>query len=166
MGRLKTKWRGPATVDTTRKAYRKILSTTLKEGIRIRVSMRGLGATGALKGYSTRPLKMFPGAKKRRTPARGWGAFHEEGYKQYREELGLTNDIFVFSNTGAAWKDWKAVDPGAGPIEFGFSDGLNSMAADTAVERGRQDMFEPDAKLLDEAVDKALESILTSIYGR
>lgn len=163
---LKMSWRGPEDPAAIKAKYRKVLAKHIRDGIRERVSKRGLGAHGPLKGYSQKPLKMFKGTKPRKTPARGWGSYHEGGYKQYRDELGMPSDIFVFSNIGTAWKDWRASDNGSGPIAFGFANGLNNMAADAAQDNGRPDMFEPDDNMMDEAAQALLDSILDSVYGK
>jgi hypothetical protein len=163
---LVTRWRGPSDVTVIRSKYRKAISKTVVEGIRFRVSRTGQGGDGPLKGYSKNPLKMQKGPKPRLTPARGWGSYHPGGYKQYRQEVGLVSDIFVFSNKGAAWKDWRSNNAETGPLAFGFTNSLNNMAADAAVENDRLDMFDLDDKLADQLVEDMLEEILTDIYGK
>src|SRR3990172_1939540 len=104
-----TNWGRPVPpAAEVRAAYRPAIAKGMMDSIRIRVSERGMGGEGILAGYSTRPLVVTTGTiKPKKTPVRGWNAFHEGGYKQYRKELGLQSDLFVFSNKGAAWRDWK-----------------------------------------------------------
>jgi hypothetical protein len=150
-----------------RKAYRMSIAVLIRDRIRERVSKRGEGSTGPLKGYSTNPLVIEPGSlKPKRKPARGWYAFHGGGYKQYRQEIGLISDLFVFSNKGSAWRDWRYFALGqSGSIAFGFASAANTQAADEAIRRGRPDMFEPGDVEMNAAADKLLEILLQKMFG-
>lgn len=161
-------WKVVPEASEIRRVYRLGVAVIVRDGIRLRVSQTGQGETGTLSGYSTNPVVATVSelGKPKKVPPRGWGSFYKGGYKQYREEVGLVSDIFVFSNKGNAWRDWKffpLVD--SGDIEFGFSSGANSTAADQAIDRGRPDMFGADEALLDEAAQKLLDTLLDKIYG-
>lgn len=164
---LITNWHVPEEASTIRGKYRQTVASYIRDAIRIRVSQRGSGADGALKGYSSRPLVVEKGIlKSKRKPARGWNSFHPGGYKQYRQELGLTSELFVFSNKGAAWRDWRFFPLVLrGPIAFGFASAANDEAAVAAVLNGRPDMFEPGDVEMDQAADLLLQELLDKIYG-
>lgn len=151
-----------------RMKIRKEVAQRIKEYIMERVSVRGQGANGKLKGYSTNALPIFkPGAgqKPMQKPSRGWGAFYQGGYKQYRDEAGLISNKFVFSNKGAAWRDWmKATQEPDGPLRFGFSDSLNVEAADKAIENGREDMLDLNAIELNRFGQDYIELALQQIW--
>lgn len=151
-----------------RMKIRKEVAQRIKEYIMERVSIRGQGANGKLKGYSTNALPIFkPGAgqKPMQKPSRGWGAFYQGGYKQYRDEAGLISNKFVFSNKGAAWRDWmKATQEPDGPLRFGFSDSLNVEAADKAIENGREDMLDLNANELDDFAATYLHLAMLQIW--
>jgi len=171
---LSLNWNIPSAV-MVRKQYLTVIADAVRDGIRIRVSRYGQGPDGVLKGYSEHPIVMHqdgvppnPGIKRRRTPARGWETFHGGGYKQYRKELGLVSDLFVFSNTGAAWKDWGHGGTNPVPnsvISIGFSSGPNNLAADEAENRGRPEMFSASDKELDVAAQLLLDNLVEKIYG-
>lgn len=152
-----------------RMKIRKQVAELIKQHIMERVNNRGQGANGKLKGYSTNPLPIFkPGAgqKPMQKPSRGWGAFYKGGYKQYRDEAGLVSSKFVFSNKGAAWRDWmKATQEPEGPLRFGFSDSLNVAAADEAIENGREDMLDLNSNELDKFGQGYIELALEQIWG-
>ncbi len=135
-----------------------------------RVSKYGMGADKELKEYSQTYLvvdKPGQGEKPMRKPARGWGAPHRRGYKQYREEIGLVADKFVFSNKGAAWRDWmQAVQAPDGPLYFGFDDALNVAAADEAIDNERYDMLALSGRELDTFVDEYIDTVLKGVWGR
>jgi len=160
-------WKQVPEALLVRNAYRLSIAVYMRDAIRERVSTRGEGASGVLNGYSTSPLVVEPGIlKPKRKPVRGWYSFHIGGYKQYRKELGLVSDLFVFKNKGAAWRDWRYFDlMDSGPLAFGFASAANSEAADAAVDNGRPDMFEPGDKELNTAADKLLDIIVQKIYG-
>ena len=146
---------------------RRDIAELIKMHIRLRVGRDGRGASGRLKGYSTNPLVMTRGDKPRLTPKRGWHSFHGRGYKQYREELGLESDKFVFDNKGAAWRDWMgATQDDAGPLAFGFANSKNLMAADAATENDREDMFDLNAEELEIFAEAYLEHTLDLTWGR
>lgn len=151
-----------------RMKIRKEVAHRIKEYIMERVSIRGQGANGKLKGYSTNALPIFkPGAgqKPMQKPSRGWGAFYQGGYKQYRDEAGLISNKFVFSNKGAAWRDWmKATQEPDGPLRFGFSDSLNVEAADKAIENGREDMLDLNSIELNRFGQDYIELALQQIW--
>lgn len=145
---------------------RRDIAELIKLHIRVRVGREGRGASGTLKGYSTNPLVVTKGEKSRRTPKRGWGSFHKRGYKQYREELGLESEKFVFDNKGAAWRDWmQAQQDPTGPLTFGFANGKNLMAAEAAVDNDREDMFDLNEEELDLFAELYLERALDVAWG-
>lgn len=150
-----------------RNEYRKQVAKLIVDAVRIRVSTKGQGAEGVLKGYSRNPISIEPGVlKPKRKPARGWYSHHQQGYYQYRKELGLQAELFVFSNKGSAWRDWNYLDMAdQGPILFGFESGANSQAADAAIDNGRPDMFEPGDVELNDAAQKLLDTILDRLFG-
>jgi hypothetical protein len=151
-----------------RMKIRKEIAQQIKEYIMERVNVRGQGANGKLKGYSTKPLRIHKpdaGQKPMQKPARGWASFHKGGYKQYRDEAGLISNKFVFSNKGAAWRDWmKATQEPDGPLRFGFSDSLNVMAADEAIENGREDMLDLNSIELNRFGQEYIELALRQIW--
>jgi hypothetical protein len=151
-----------------RMKIRKEIAQRIKQHIMDRVSLKGQGADGKLKGYSTNSIPIFkPGAgqKPMQKPPRGWGAFYEGGYKEYRDDAGLVSNKFVFSNKGAAWRDWmKATQEPEGPLRFGFSDSLNVEAADAAIENGREDMLDLNAGELDDFGTQYLHLALMQIW--
>lgn len=153
--------------SSIRKTYRQDIAVGIRDAIRIRVRDKGSGPDGVLRGYSTTPLVVEPGTlKPKRKPVRGWYAFHGGGYKQYRQELGLVSELFVFSNRGTAWKDWRFFPiEERGPIAFGFAASANSQAADEAVRRGREDMFAPGDPEMNQAADQLLNTILDKVFG-
>lgn len=142
----------------------------IKRHLMERVASRGMGAFGKLKGYSTQPLRIdqpAAGEKPMRKPAKGWGSFHRKGYKQYRDEIGLVSDKFVFSNKGQAWADWmQATQDPTGPLSFGFADAQNVAAADEAVANGREHMFDVNEQELDTFAEMYLERALDQIWGK
>ncbi len=145
---------------------RRDIAELIKMHIRVRVGREGRGADGTLKGYSTNPLVLTKGEKSRRTPRRGWGSFHKGGYKQYREELGMEAEKFVFDNKGAAWRDWmQATQEPTGPLTFGFANAKNLMAADAAVDNEREDMFDLNSAELDLFAELYLERALDVAWG-
>ncbi len=148
---------------------RRDIAELIKLHIRVRVGREGRGADGTLAGYSTKPLVMTtPNEinKPRLTPKRGWHSFHKRGYKQYREELGLESEKFVFDNKGAAWRDWmQAQQDSSGPMNFGFSNGKNLIAAEAAIERGREDMFDLNVDELELFAELYLERTLDLAWG-
>lgn len=155
----------PAT-NRPKMRVRRDIAELIKMHIRVRVGREGRGADGKLKGYSTKPLVLTKGAKPRLTPKRGWHSFHKRGYKQYREELGLESDKFVFDNKGAAWRDWmQAQQEATGPLAFGFSNGKNLMAADAAVDNDRDDMFDLNMQELELFAELYLERTLDLTWG-
>lgn len=146
---------------------RRAVAQRIKEHIRDRVGRRGMGAEGKLAGYSTNPLVISPGPKRRVKPRRGWHSFHRGGYRQYRKEAGLEHNIFVFDNKGAAWRDWMgATQEQEGTLNFGFARDLNQMAADAAIARGREDMFDLNEGELEEFAEAYLEEALDDIWGK
>lgn len=151
-----------------RMKIRKEVAELIKQHIMSRVNTEGRGANGKLKGYSTNALPIFkPGAgqKPMQKPSRGWGAFYQGGYKQYRDEAGLISNKFVFSNKGAAWRDWmKATQEPDGPLRFGFSDSLNVEAADKAIENGREDMLDLNSIELNRFGQDYIELALQQIW--
>jgi len=151
-----------------RAGARKKLSDRIKRHVMERVSKYGRGADNDLKGYSTSYLvvdKPLPGEKPMRKPARGWGSPHRRGYKQYRDEIGLVSDRFVFSNMGAAWRDWMQSEPSAsGPLLFGFADGLNAAAADEAIDNAREDMLALNAQELEQYAEEYIDTFLKGVW--
>lgn len=147
---------------------RKKLSDRIKRHVMERVSKYGMGADGQLKGYSTSYLvvdRPLPGEKPMRKPARGWGVPHRKGYKQYREEIGLTADKFVFSNMGNAWRDWMQADQNPdGPLYFGFADSLNVSAADEAITNSRDDMLALNGQELEQYAEEYINTFLKGVW--
>jgi len=149
---------------------RKAMADAIKMRIRVRVGMNGMGADKKLAGYSENPLVLERGAKRRLEPSRGWGSFHKKGYKQYREEVGLVSGLFGFDNKGGAWRDWmEATQPATGPMQFGFANSLNFMAAEAAIDGAakgpRPDMFDLNVAELEDIGIEYLEGVLDDVWG-
>lgn len=165
--RSRTDLRDPARFRKMK--IRKEVADQIKRHIMERVSQRGMGADGPLNPYSEQGLvilKPSGGAKPKVKPARGWGKYHEGGYRQYREEAGLETDKFVFSNKGAAWRDWmQGQVEESGPMDFGFGDERNTMAADEATKRKREDMFDLNEAEADKFLEAYLDAFLREVWG-
>lgn len=141
----------------------------LAERIYRRVRYSGMGAYQRLRDYSTTPIAITKSFKPKRVPPEGFGQRYDKGYWEYREDVGLENDNFIFYNKGNAWQDWleSGRDPGtAGMIPLGFSDGRNAIVADEAINRGREDMLAANEAEVDAAAEAFLDLVLERTWGR
>ena len=172
--------------DQIKTAAKRISGFWIRDHIRLRVGKKGQGSMGALKGYSTHPLRMKPprdssrlkpiisprkGAKGARYGDKGGSSgfmFFKGGYREYKEKTGQVSDRFTMTNKGHFWRDWKILTGRnyKGSVEIGWSRDANALVADKAYEGGREAMFdlnETEMGLLDKAISKELQKVLTRI---
>jgi hypothetical protein len=91
---------------------------------------------------STSKSKITGWAKRRTKGRKGFARF-EGGYEEYRQKAGLQTGLFTLSNLGRLWRDWTSDAPSAtGAAVVGFGTEVNTIAADAAEDRGRDDMFD------------------------
>lgn len=149
---------------------RKEIGGAIRDYIALRVGTYGRGQGNRVaRGYSTRPISMRAdgkGGMKPYKPAvggqpRGNRMFFEGGYKEYREKAGLESNRFVLTNLGNLWRDFKIIRLGSGgsPMQIGFGQTVNAIAANKAQDNNRHDLF-----LLDTIEVRMIgESIITEI---
>jgi len=167
---------GLGDVFKLRGTIRKVVAATLANTIRFRVGTQGRGPNGVLKGYSTNPLLMADGPGAARTKpiiptkgklGRGMSvrfAYYVGGYRQYRQQAGLSHHRFILSNRGELWRDWKGgCNSNTGPVLIGFTRAVNSEAADKAADDGREDMFDISVGELEEVADEIQDAILEAV---
>lgn len=155
---------------------RHYLGNLIRNYVYERVSIRGLGYNQQpLAGYSTRPIAIpsdgITGPKPMRPPvggvvsASGRSSYFKGGYREYRENLGLVSDRFVFTNMGNAWKDWRYIreESAVRPIQVGFTKKENQDAAEGAESRGRPRMFEVSDQEVSQFVPQ-IEEFLANSY--
>jgi len=169
-GTIKLDWRASTTSDL-RRAIRTKLAPMIRDLIRNRVRLQGMGADAKLAGYHEGPLVVDENRKKKKSPSGGLPKFYKGGYKQYRKDVGLEEDKFVLENTGALWRDWRHFPIAAStePLLFGFGAAINDEVAEAAMkgsEKGpRDDMFDLNQAELDSLGGEALELVLDKIWG-
>ena len=149
---------------------RKNIGTAIRNYIFLRIGAHGKGEGGRpVRGYSTRPVNIpidgQGGMKPMKPPTggqpRGGRMFFKGGYKAYREKAGLEANRFVLTNTGDLWRDFRILRLGSGstPMHIGFGKTVNAIAANTAQDDGRHELF-----LLDTNEVRVIgESIITEI---
>lgn len=139
-------------VRNVRLRLRRAIGKWLEHYIRDRVQNKGMGAHGALRGYSDNPVLIADprpkGLKPIITPVGGVktkkGMFFTGGYIEYKQLSGQVWDIFTLTNRGDLWRDWKYFESNSltKPIELGFSDDKNTMVAEIERnEHGRAGIF-------------------------
>lgn len=154
--------------DFVRVKARSTLGQWLGRMLRDRIRNKGMGAEGALEGYSTKPTRVTNGYLNKRQPPEGLPKVYPGGYKQYREEVGLQTRRFDFTNTSYSLDNFSGDVSGSDPsssIEVGFHDMRSVMAADSAVARGRSDMFALSDKELDTAAGIYLKYVTEALWA-
>jgi hypothetical protein len=149
----------------TKRLAKSITGKWLGEHIRKRIQQRGQGAGGQkLAGYSTRPVKVNHGLLRKKEPSGGLPKRYKGGYKEYREDVGLQTDNFAFTNTGYSMSNFGHLNPGGDSIDIGFTDANSDQAAQDAVDRGREQMFDVDDKELDRVTEIYLNSVVAGLW--
>ena len=179
--------------QTIKRIVRTRAGLWVKNHIQERVSKSGMGADGALVGYSTAPLIMEPhtspprlkriikpkGQKGKRTYRSGRSKsgdkvrfrFYPRGYKQYKRETGQNYTKFTMTNKGHFWRDWKVLqgrNKSSGDVLIGWSRPENAKAADVAIEKqpSRQSMFalnRGELELLSDEIGSALAEQIAKV---
>lgn len=160
----------------SRSGKRKILTRAAdwtKNHVRHRVQVKGKGASGLLKGYSTNPITMkYRGRNKaillNNTKGK-WGRY-PGGYKQYKEHTGQESELFQLSNKGNLWKSWDRGGANSGDsVVIGFASAAEGAIATEHQENGREDMFDlntAEIKMLEKAVADVIEDIIVGITSK
>lgn len=156
-----------ATDIQVRLGAREAVAKWLGSYIRKRVQQRGMGSAGALKGYSTRPLRVDTGILNKRVPPGGFPKRYQGGYAEYRADVGLQNSHFALTNTGYSFNNFGASIESGNPssdISVGFSDARSVQAADEAIKNGREHMFDLNEKEVDRAAAIYLKYVTKALW--
>lgn len=151
-----------------RRLARNALGKWTVSHLQSRVGTKGRGAFGKLAPYSTTPVKVREedGLKKKQPPG-GLPRFYKGGYREYRKKVGLTVNKFVFSNTGHSLRSMThdiEGDGSTGAVLVFMSDAASMQAAEKAVDRGREDMFDANDRELETMTGEYLTALTSELW--
>jgi len=161
-------------IRATRVYIRDVAGNRIRTIIRNRVSKHGLGKSGQLKGYSTKPIRISripqAGRKPYVPPVGGKpgakSVFYPGGYKAYRRSVGLRATRFILSNTGDFWRDFRYLRDGRpdGDVKIGVMDSLNADVIEYT-EKGRPDIFELNEIEITRVGEEILDALEQTFLG-